>query len=233
MSNKITVYWTCLDKEWLRAKEPTLIYNKILERSSTKTIRLPQCPGFKDYTTNLFGLHSLYDYELKIIENSQVVSNIYDQEFFNSHVVIRSAEDKCLSFAQTFLFFTEENILKLSVGIQPFFEENLISERCMVIPGTYDIGKWFRPLDFAFYLKKDYDCFEIKENDIFQYIKFHTDKKIVFKQFYMDEFLDRQYLAVGNAKSNRNDNFRKLKSYYDMFKHKDKVIRAIKNNLID
>lgn len=232
MSNNITVYWACLEDETLRAKEPQPIYNKILLKESTKNSGLLFCPGFKDYTKNIFGLQSLYDYEFTI-ENNQVFSKTYDQNFYDIHMVVRSIEDKLFSFCQRFIFFTEEDELLMSANMQPFFEENSISERCMLVPGTFDIGKWFRNIDFAFYLKNNFNTFNINEGDIFQYIKFHTNKKIIFKQFYMDDFLEKQYQNVLDSKKNREPGvFRNLSSYYSLARNKKNIIKAIKKNII-
>lgn len=236
MSNTTTIYWACDEIEWLRAKEPTLIYPKIIKKPSAEEVGLRLCPAFKDYTNNTFGIHSLYDYDLIIDPDATddlfVKTTMYDQDFFNEHVIVRSSQDKCFTFRQRFIYFTEEDSLEASFGVHPFFENNDVAERCMIVPGTFDIGKWFRSIDFAFYLKDKYNEFIIKEDDIFQYAVFHTDKKIVFKQFYMNDFLKQQALAVLNSKRHRDNTFRKLSSYYSLSRDKDKIIKAIKNNLV-
>ena len=232
MNSKIVVYWSCLENEALRAKEPSPIYNQILLKKSTKDSGLLFCPSFKDYAKNIYGIHSIYDYEF-IIQDSFTFSKTYNQEFYDNHMVVRSAEEKLFSFCQRFIFYTEENELLMSANMQPFFEDNSISERCMLIPGTFDIGKWFRNIDFSFYLKNNFDTFTINEGDIFQYIKFHTNKKIVFKQFFMDDFLNQQYQYVLDSKNNRTQgDYRNLDSYYKMSKNKKKIIKAIKNSIV-
>jgi hypothetical protein len=129
------------------------------------------CPSLKDYMDNIFSIKSLYDYNFKLEKNTnQTLSNVYDQIFFDRHVIIRSQQERCFSFTQRFIFFTEDKSLTMSAGIFPFLENNNITKRCVVIPGIVDIGKWFRVLDFAFYLKNEYDTFQIEENEIFQYI---------------------------------------------------------------
>jgi len=233
MNNKIVVYWSCLEEEALRAQEPSSIYNQILLKKSTKENGLLFCPSFKEYTKNIYGIHSIYDYEF-MIEDSLVFSKKYDQKFYDNHMVVRSAEEKLFSFCQRFIFFTEEDELLMSANMQPFFEDNSISERCMLIPGMFDIGKWFRNIDFAFYLKNNFNIFTISEGDIFQYIKFYTNKRIVFKQFFMDDFLNQQHQYVLDSKNHRiQKQYRGLSPYYQMSKNKNKIIKAIKNNLVD
>lgn len=230
MSNYIVVYWAINTDEWVRAQEPVSIYNNAIRKDVAKDTTLIRCPSFKDYMKNIYGIQSIYSYTFSV--NGNVVSSQnYNQEFFNEHVVIRSAKDKCFSFNPKIMFFTEEKSLRISTGIHPFFEENEVSKRCMTIPGTLDIGKWFRQIDFAFFIKNEYNEFIINENDIYQYIQFHTDKKIIFKQFYMNDYLNNQHRAVDGAKYNRPEKFRKLEEYYNMFKNKNNIIKEIKKNL--
>jgi hypothetical protein len=157
---------------------------------------------------------------------------LYDQNFFDKHVIVRSEKEKLFSFTQHFIFFTEENSLKMSAGMLPFLEDNQITNRCIPIPGTFDIGKWFRLTEFAFYLKNNYNRFEIKEDDVFQYIKFDTEEKIIFKQFYVNEKIRKHVEEVIRAKNYRINKYRQLQNYYLMFNHKKEIMKEIKNNLI-
>lgn len=232
----ITVYWGCFEEEWLRAKSPNLIYKDFVQDYKNQKNFVSFCPSVKDYMKNIFSINSLYSYDFKIkplLDDYEVVTNIYDQGFFNDHVIIRSKEDKLFSFMQRFCFFTEEKSLLMSAGIFPFLEDNNITKRCVVIPGSFDIGKWFRRLDFAFYLKKEYDEFKIEENEIYQYIKFHTNEKIIFKQFNMTPIFKKFFDDFECAKENRPLMLRQLKNYYSMVKHKKYIIKEIKNNLLE
>ena len=120
----------------------------------------------------------------------------------------------------------------MSLGIPPFLMDNFISNNTICIPGKFDIGKWFRSIDIAFYLKDGHNNFKIKENEPLNYIKFDTDKKIIFKQFMMDTNVEKYLIPVLKSKSNRKSKPRSLYEYYNMFKNKKKIIKEIKNNLI-
>jgi hypothetical protein len=232
----ITVYWASNDAEWLRATTPEPTYKNFLQNSNNKENRLNFCPSIKDYMTNMFSLKSLFSYNFKITDSDQgkqISTDVYDQNFFHNHVIIRSLEEKLFSFTQRFVFFTEEKSLLMSAGILPFLEDNNISKRCMVIPGTFDIGKWFRQIDFAFYLKKEYDEFKIEEDEIFQYIKFQTKEKIIFKQFRINPTIQAILLDIDNAKSFRKPKARSLEEYYLMMKNKKMITKEIKKNLVD
>ena len=120
----------------------------------------------------------------------------------------------------------------MSANIPPFLEDNEINKRCLCVPGTFDIGKWFRTTEFAFYFKENENEFKIKEGDKFMYIKFHTDKKINFKQFRSSEKIEQYSKDILNAKKYRIPKLRDLNEYYSMMKNKKNILEEIKNNLI-
>ena len=229
----IIVYWSCIEEEWLRAKEPQPIYSEFIKNEKDQTTGIKLCPAVKDYTKNTFSLKSIYDYKFETSENKDAVfSNLYDQNFFDQHVFVRSNLDKFFTFSQEFIFFTEEKSLQMSAGIFPYLEDNNITERCIVIPGQIDIGKWFRPIEFAFYLKSKYKEFKINEKEVYQYIKFNTEDKIIFKQFKANEKIKEYIKDVTNSKNFIKKQHRLITNYYDMLNHKKYIIKEIKNNLI-
>lgn len=227
----IIIYWGSLEKEWFRSKEPEPIYKKFVQNLKNSMSEVQMCPSVKNYMKNTFYIKSIYDYNFYITEDKKILSNMYNQKFFDDHVVIRDIDKQIFSFSQTSVFFTKEKSLLMSV-INPYMEDNNITKKCIPIPGSVDIGKWFRTTDFAFFLKKEYNVFNIEEEEIFQYIKFHTDKKIIFKQFKVNKKISEYLSDVNNAKNSRVSKLRKIEEYYDMFKNKKQIIKEIENNII-
>jgi hypothetical protein len=225
------IYWAVHENEWLRAKTPEPIYKDFVKNTNNDEMRIKSCPAIKNYMNNIFKIKSLYDYNFKVNED-QTFSEMYNQKFFDKHVVIRSQKHKMFSFQQSFCFFTEKKSLEMSAGLFPFLEENNITKNCITIPGTFNIGKWFRVLDFAFNLKTDCDEFKIEEDEIFQYIKFHTDDKIIFKQFKVTKEIESYLIDTDFSKSFRKFEFRSLDNYYSMINYKKNIIKEIKKNLI-
>lgn len=229
----IKVYWASLENEWLRAEEPKSIYKSFLKDTKNFDSFISMCPAVKDYTKNTFSLKSIYDYEFEINKNlNDITSTLYDQTFFNDHVQIRSIQNKLFSFSQKIVFFTEEKSLIMSSGIFPYFEDNDVTKRCILIPGKLDIGKWFRVLDYSFFLKNDINIFKINENDIYQYIKFDTDERIEFKQFKSTDLINKYLLDITSAKNYRKPKIRELSELYQTMKHKKYIVEEIKNNLL-
>jgi len=228
----INVYWSCLEKEWMRAKKPEPIVNSFLENNKNKKeiSNTIVCPSFKKNIKNTYSLNSIYDYEFTV-RGDEVFTEVNDLEFFNRHVLVRSLEEKFFSFSQGMVFFTEEDGLELEVGLYPFFEQNNVTKNCILIPGSLDIGKWFRVLDFSFYLKNESDSFRIKEDEAYSYIRFNSKEKINFIEYYPTEKI-KQYIDDTLDSRKSMPSVRSLQEYYRNFKIKNLILKEIKSNLI-
>lgn len=232
----INIYWTCLEDEWQRDREPELVskffYNtKNIHDSNIQELMLNKCPFFNQHFDNLYQVRSIYSYNFKI-ENNQVVSNLYDQKFFDNHVQVRSISKKVFSFKQQKIFYTDApGGLDMTAYEFPYLEDNNITKRTIPIVGTFNIGKWFRNTEYPFYLKNEYDEFVVEENEIMFYLRFHTKEKIKFRQFYpTNKILD---FVASNVESNSYTSFRNsIDSIYNNFKIKKFVEKEIKNNLL-
>lgn len=228
----ITVYWACLEDEWMAAKTPDLVssnfYKKDLLDQSTELSSVAPCPGFNSNLKNVFALRSLYDYSFTV-SGSEVRTEKYDQEFFEAHVLIRSLEKKLFSFKNRYIFFTDAPDLEVTLYEYPYLEDNNITKACIPITGKFNIGKWFRNSDYAFYLKKDYDTFTVEQGEIYSYIRFHTEESILFKQFRYSPKFD---LYQKDCYSLTKLGLKQFNKYYSTFKIKGLVLRDIKENLL-
>ena len=233
----ITVYWACLENEWMRATEPESVSKrfyknkKIISKDKNNLNALNYCPVFNNRISNLYAIKSIYDYSFEIKDNT-CTSNMYDQNFFDSHISIRSLENKFFSFMNKYIFFTDEKSLEMGAYEYPVFEENEITKKCMIIPGRYDIGKWFRPLEFPFILKNEFNDFSVKSEDVLYYLKFYTNENIVFKQFLPTNNIEHFWKSATNLNNYSVKKLDNINNFYKMFKIKDKVLKEIKENLI-
>jgi hypothetical protein len=230
----INVYWACIEKEWMLATPPdsvaSIFYKKNFINENDRLSQINYCPAFNDNLKNLFAIRSLYNYEF-YLQNGSLRSENYDQEFYNDHVLIRSYEKRFFSFKNSYLFFTDSPSLRTTFYEFPYLEDNNITRRCIPVAGQFDIGKWFRGTEFAFYLKQGYDSFKIEKDEIYSYVRFHTDEKIKFTEFkYSDklkQFNQERYDAISKVPG-----LGKLENYYKMLRHKRLIIKEIKENLI-
>lgn len=228
----VNVYWACLEDNWMLAEPPEsvskIFYKKYNFNRSEPTSLINHCPAFNDNLQNLFALKSMYDYNFKI-ENNDVTSNLQDQKFFNDHVTIRSISNKFFSFKNKYIFFSDERSLKVTFYEYPYLEDNNITQRCIIPSGIYDIGKWFRNTEFSFFLKKEFNEFLIRKNEIYSYMRIDSTEQINFIQFRYNEKLN----GYNNDGFNLTKNpLSTLKNYYDAFKNKKLILTEINKNLI-
>jgi hypothetical protein len=228
----INVYWSCLEKEWLMAVPPQSVSKAFYEKEMFNPLtaaNLNLCPAFNKNLKNLYQMKSIYDYEF-FINGDNVYSKTYDQDFFDSHVYLRDMNLKMFSFKQSFVFFTDAPTLPTTFYEFPVFEDNEITKRCIIVPGSFDIAKWYRSGEFAFYLKKEFDSFKINSGDVMYYIRFHTEEKINFIQFRNTEKLN-QYQKDGFM-LNSFAGFKKIEQYYEKFYLKNLILKEIKKNIL-
>lgn len=235
LSNSVNVYWACLEDEWMLAGPPDSVADIFYEKYNFKKqqqnphTQIHYCPSFNGNLKNVFTLKSLYDYSFRTEDNG-VVSDLYNQDFFNKHVTIRSQDKKFFSFHNRYIFFTDEPSLEVTFYEYPYLEDNNITERCMIPSGRFDIGKWFRNTEFAFFLKDNFNEFKIERNEVYSYIRFHTGKKVSFKQFRFNNMFNN-YIQDGLF-LNATKPLYTLENFYKFFKNKKLIINEIKNNLI-
>lgn len=231
----MNVYWSVnhyANLPGIRIEEPDLLEKTYFANKSFKDYNYKACPAFSNYLKNTFILRSPFDYSF-FINGDSVRSDLYDQSFFDRHVEIRNINTKLFSLRPYIIFFTEEKSLEISLS-QPYLDQNLFTERAFVIPGKFDIGKYFRMIDFAFHLKDNISDFKIKEKDAIYYMKFYTDKKINFKRFMWTSKCQNYLEYVWNAKENKLKHS-SLDFFYNLFikyNYKNLILKEIKNNLV-
>lgn len=220
------VYWSCTELEGLRAKEPERIIKKI----SKNALGYERCPSFIEKLNNVFGVSFIYDFDLQLDrEENNLSSKNMPQDFFDEHVNIRDIEKGYLSFLNSFVFFTEEKSLNMSI-IPSYLEDNDFNRNVILTPGVLDIGKYFRPTDCAFQFRQESTEIECKEGDTFMYVDFDTNENIEFVQFTYTEGIKGLVDRIIRAKENRfnNNKFRPLKYWYSLFKSEN-----LKNQILN
>lgn len=230
----INVYWTVLEDESLRAVPPISIEKKFFTmKPHIKGNHLAitgQCPAIRNYFKNIYGLSSIYDYRFKI-DGQEVTSDMYDQDFFDQHVIIRDTSQKFFSFRQSSVFFTDEKSLEMTSYLYPFLENNDVAKRCIPLTAGFDIGKWFRNIEFPFFLKDEFNEFNVNQGDIYCYIKFNTEEKIRFKEFYATDKI-RSFVNLSIKSAHNKSSLYTLKNFYDMAKYKKIILKEINENLL-
>jgi hypothetical protein len=227
-----TIYWTMLEKEWLRAEEPVSIKKRFFDiYPNLKTDPLFFCPAFKNFYNNLYGLKFIYDYKFRIMED-RVESKDYDQEFFSEHIHLRNLDSRFFSFVHAYIFFTEKEV-EMIAHLPPFLENNDAAKKTHSVIGKFNIGKWFRPIEFPIFFKKEYDEISLKKGDIYTYVHFDTHDEIIFKRFYPTDKIMKFAKDATSTTSGMRLGTKSMNEYYNKFVIKKQILKEIRENILD
>jgi hypothetical protein len=129
------------------------------------------------------------------------------------------------------IFFAEES-LKIKVT-PPYLHNTEASKTGFIGAGSFDIGKWYRPVTFAYNLWPGKNTMSFIENEPAMYVEFETTKKVVLRQFEMtQELFEVSQQTVGFKNIIPGLSLDKL---YEKFigsnRHK-RVLNLIKQNIL-
>lgn len=232
----IDVFWTydIGTKESIRAEDPVDILKKFLVKDDNFRSDYASCPTVRDHLKNLYGFRHIFDVKFHFDITNSIV-NIEKKKFdLKDRFLVRSFDRKLFSFPCSYIFFTEKESLEVEM-LPAYLEDNDVVNKTIMIPGKFDIGKWIRPLDFAFHLKQDYyhDILSFNRKDIIYYLHFKTSEKINFKYFHHTpeiKFMTGQLLDTRNFKNQKSS----MRWFYNIFSKrgfKKRIINQIKENL--
>jgi len=155
--------------------------------SSRKNVVFLRCPAHTDYMKNTFVFKSPIDITLDIeIDKStaKVWCENIQQNLFEKIIDIRflNLEESGSSpypiigidFLNTFTCDQD-----LDIAILPaHMHFNDFTAKTGIIPGTYNIGKWSRPVECVFEVKNNKERIEIKKGDALFYLKVNSKETI-------------------------------------------------------
>jgi len=192
-----------------------------------------QCRAFQEDVRNTFILRSPVSAVFGLDEDLGAFA-IGDEYRENMRFVVR--KQPSVTNAETFairgnwIFWSEDPLLITTMPAhyhQPVFNGYYVG-------GSFDIGKWFRPVERAIQLNEGTNTVSIKRNDPLAYIKFNTKEQIELKRFYLNTELVE--LHWGCVKYKYQEPKMSLDYLYGKFTSNglNKVItREIKKNMVD
>ena len=160
---------------WL---EPTP-FHKFLKKTKGDCFYL-ECPSLNLNYKNCFIITSPLDVNISVNESGEILSDL-KPDIHQLLIMPRfqdQGEKTLLSLRIQYYFVAEE-----SLSIQQFQPSILSSQyphlsNISMIDGEFDIGKWVRPLDFAFEVNNQPCNISIKRGDPLYAIRLKTNKNI-------------------------------------------------------
>lgn len=242
MSKEIVVYWTgnCnyfgkTGYNWniLYPSPPSLYKDLSINlNKNNDTPSFYQCPAFKSVAQNSFVVKNPLSSHYKVIDESNLVS-LRDSSMEASIIRKPTLENmKIIKYALSFLAFSEESLVMCVTP--PYMHDAHHLNYGSVVPGKFNISKWFRSFNPEINLKNNVEELSIPENDPLYYVSFETEKKIKMVKFEMSEVLGDY--ANTCSKSCLWEPRTSMEKRYDRFissKAHKTIIKEIKKNVID
>jgi len=176
-----TVYWgqNKVDFSTVEASldlafiEPELLLPTIKKSRAHESGTYLECPAFLDYYKHTYIIRSpitttlTVDYANKYLNVFPQKQEFYDT-FVNNRANVIGHKDPFLLSLQFFnLFVADEDCMVEQ--LPPAFHPEVANIR--VIPGTFNIGKWYRPLEVAFEVIDPSKPIKITRGDPLYYVR--------------------------------------------------------------
>lgn len=227
----ITVYWS----PWI-AKELYPEYNlcfddpkPLLESLKSKINHdnkhdnFFKCPAFINYAKNIYTLNAPFDIDANLVHGT------FNHPLY--HLKSPSMTDgDTINIATNWIFFADKS---LNIETMPAFMHKKSSDYGFYVPGTYDINKWFRPVEFATQLWPGESSVKLSAGEPMIYLKLNTDEPVQFKRFYLAD--DIRDFGKGCIHMKQLKSIKSLNKLYSIFQpiHQKLLLKRIKNNLTE
>lgn len=115
----------------------------------------------------------------------------------------------------------------------PYFHKTKTSQEGCIMPGTFDIGQWYRAAMMTHQLWPGNDTLTVHEGDPCAYVEFVSDTPVVLKQYELTEELWNISLQATNFKSViPNQSLVNLYERFTRSGRRNRVLALIKANLV-
>lgn len=198
-------------------------YKKTRENS-----RIMLCPAISSYLRNCFVICSPYEINLEYNEQTKIVNtDRYGDVFVQNRMYVEAFENSptVLHLFPQYLFIADHKKPVYIEVLPMLFEFNKYS----VIPGTFDVSKWLRPIEFAIEVYDDCKIELKRETPLFM-VRFVTEdnETIILEQgIQTQEIYDAVVTCMSTKAFNPKLNLNKL------YKMADCYINIIKNKIFN
>lgn len=203
--------------------------NKVIGQAESTNTNWMSCPGSKKFLNNMFYIKNPFNIDIDIDTDGNLMSKTISSSQLIS-VRNYNKDSLIMDYTISLSLFSEES---LDVSVMPAFFSNQPALNSYIVPGEFNISKWFRPINPSFMVPSKNVNFKINESDPLLYIKFNTDKKIQFKEFYFTDALrDISTEAIGIKRYKRNISLNTLYKDFANNKVNKIILKEIKKAVI-
>lgn len=197
--------------------------------------KLNKCPATMDWFHNRFHLRSPTDFGIIFDEANMPLPHIqhYPDEIFERLISIRDAEKRLYSLNWYVVFVSDEPLLMEVSNAEMAKSEFTLNTR--LIPGQFDIGKWVRPIECAFFVDKRAERLKIWKDDPWAFVKFHTDEKVKLNRFHFSKEMEDMMQSFMTSTHGDSGQYRKLTHFYRMLAQsglRRKFMQKVHENIV-
>lgn len=176
--------------------EPLPVFKHIVLNDSGASIPESHlaCPSFVDYCKNTFVITAPFDMELTIDRNNQVLNTSFSQNLYDAFVENRGfmqSSHFTVTLPPSYIFYSDETVVMESMPC--FLQHGQHLDGLHLVPGTFDISKWIRPVDFTIQISEHKNKISLKKGDPLFYVRFRTpnNEKVELERVEYTEELDK------------------------------------------
>jgi hypothetical protein len=183
-----------------------------------------KCPAFKDFFYNCYVLLFPYDLSLRFDPETQSFTILDSSVSLNSEMILvrwgqQYVDTRVVISLNPYMLFDVAVDILLEVGPAFLHATEPRLRRLRPIPGAFNIGRWFRPIDFTFELDLSDGDVELRKGDPLLYLRFITPSNEsikLYQQPFNEEYSFRalECAEIARNKSNPGNNAAQLNKYY-------------------
>jgi hypothetical protein len=188
------------------------------------------CAALHTFSQNLFVVRSPFPVEIQLNNEGTIMPADYTGFFHERASSIENAFS--VDFDIGMAMFSEESVM-LSL-LPPFAHQTHQPKSGFINFAHYDISAWFRPVVFIYQFWEGVNHLTIEKDEPVAYLKFDTDRPIVFKEFALTDTLNYLMDACSDHKSIIP--YQSMNELYQRFRRtglQKRVIAEIKKNVIE
>jgi len=223
--------------------EPKSVYDELLSKKAPvkdNLINFLRCPATSDLLKNTFVVRAPVDSQVsfnfdthrtKQLNNSPMYEKTHKIDFQYVHKPTLAGHN-LIDYRYPIVFFSEEDSM-IATLTPPYFEHVSSYESGTIVPGRFDIAKWFRPMNMEFQLWPNINTLNILAGEAICYLHFDTDKKIILKRFVTNNEIEKLIGSFVNVSPFKK--LARLSDRYKMFEQsrsKQRVLKLIQKQLI-
>ena len=211
--------------------EPQKLLSKVVkEVSALDDIRLKnmiRCPAFNNIAKNTFYIENPIRTEFEVIDGN--IKYIGEHSYnCNPNENLKNT----FRYGGSYIFFSEDDLEIMMTA--PYFSQTEHTNYARLVPGKFNISKWFRPINLEMILQGDKDYFKALEHEHMAYFQFLTDDKVELRRFELNDTL----FKISETCSKVSEwwaNVPLIKRYDRFLKTKTNklVMKEIKKQLVD